>query len=409
MKIMKGLFTLKHIMTSYYFDYNATTPIAPEVREAMEPFFNEHFGNPSSLHHLGKISAKAVREARRKIAACLVIDNENELIFTSGGTESNNAAIRSALVSSGKKEIVISAVEHSSIRSLAKILEKEGYIVRRVGVDHNGRLNMDELRSCLSDQTAVVSLMMANNETGVLFDIEAAGAIIKSKGIPFHVDAVQGVGKVSINLRNSLIDFLSLSGHKFNAPKGTGALYVRSSMPFKPFVLGGGQERARRAGTENVAYLVGMARACEWAYANLAAESQRLKTLRDRFETLISQKISDIQINGLRAPRLPNTTSILFKHVDGEGLLLALDQKGICASTGSACMSGSPEPSYVLKAMGLSDDEAHASIRFSFGRFTKESDIDTGVAIVADTVNYLRNLRSRAGNSQTVILRESKG
>ncbi|MBI3313961.1 MAG: aminotransferase class V-fold PLP-dependent enzyme [Candidatus Omnitrophica bacterium] len=399
MKNLKELFNLKIIMTRYYFDYNATSPVASEVREAMNPFFNDQFGNPSSLHQLGKASAKAVRDARRKIAACLVIDNENELIFTSGGTESNNAAIRSALATSGKKEVVISAVEHSSIRSLAKVLEKEGYIIRRVGVDENGRLKMEELKQALSDQTAIVSLMMANNETGVLFDIEAAGAVIKSRGIPFHVDAVQAVGKVSLNLRNSLIDFLSLSGHKFNAPKGIGALYVRSSMPFKSFVTGGGQERGRRAGTENVAYVAGMAQACQWAYDNLAAESKRLKTLRDHFEKLITQKVPDTKINGLGASRLPNTTSILFKNVDGEGLLFALDQKGICASTGSACMSGSPEPSYVLKAMGLSDEEAHGSIRFSFGRFTKESDIEAGAGLVADTVAYMRNLRSRSEHS----------
>lgn len=380
-------------MVTYYFDFNATTPVASEVLESMKPYLTQHFGNPSSLHHLGRIAARALRSAREEVASLLGAAEENEIVFTSGGTESNNAAIRSALISSGnRKKIVTSAVEHSSIGKLCRQLEKEGYPVSWVGVDSNGSLNLEELRHSLTEDTAVVSLMLANNETGVLFPIEKIGAMVKERGISFHVDAVQAVGKFPFILKKCPVDFVSLSAHKFYGPKGVGALYVKQGASFRPLIFGGSQERGRRAGTENVAGVVGIGTASRLVQKDLAQECQRLAQLRDRFEQKICQTIAGVNINGGESERLSNTSNLHVENADGEALLLILDQKGICASSGSACMSGSREPSHVLKAMGFSDEEANASLRFSFGRFTKDSEVDAAIPILEEAVRHLRSI-----------------
>ena len=380
-------------MKTYYFDYNATTPLAPQVRQVMEPFLTEHFGNPSSLHTLGKQAARAVREARKKMALLLGTDHESEIIFTSGGTESNNAAIRSALASfPDKKEIVTSSVEHSSVYRVFRQLEKEGYKVHWIKVDQQGQLDFTEFDEALSERTALVSIMTANNETGAVFPTVTIAEKVKTRGILFHVDAVQSVGKIPVELKNTGIDFLSLSAHKFYGPKGVGALYVRQGTPFHPSILGGAQERGRRAGTENVAGIVGLGAACEMVFEEMETESQKLVRLRDLFERRVQEKIPDISINAQEAERLPNTSNIEFKNADGEALFFALDQKGVCASNGSACMSGSREPSRVLKALGLTDEEANTSLRFSFGRLTTEADIEEGAALLSETVQRIREI-----------------
>ncbi len=380
-------------MKTYYFDYNATTPVASEVREAMEPFLRDYFGNPSSLHHLGKQAARAIREARKKVALLLGSRHENEIVFTSGGTESNHTAIRSALASfPAKKEIVTSSVEHSSVHNLFRYLEKEGYRVHWMKVDSQGQLDLSQLDHVLSEKTALVSVMMANNETGVLFPIAQMAEKVKARNILFHVDAVQAVGKIPIDLGNIPVDFLSLSAHKFYGPKGMGALYIRDRVPFQPWLLGGSQERGRRAGTENVAGIVGLGAACQGVQQEAKEETQSLLRLRHIFESRVKENNPDIVINASEAKRLPNTSNIQFKHADGEALLFALDQKGICASSGSACMSGSREPSRVLKAMGLSDQEANRSLRFSFGRYTKETEMEEGVHLLKEALRRLREI-----------------
>ncbi len=389
-------------MKSYYFDYNATTPIASEVFEAMLPYFTEHFANPSSQHHLARIPARAVREARKHVAALLGAADESEILFTSGGTESNNTAIRSALaLNPGKNEVVTSTVEHSSIRKLCYQLRKEGYVVREVGVDTDGNLNFNQLLEVLSERTAVCSLMMANNETGVLFPIEKIGALVKERGILFHVDAVQAAGKIPISLKNNFIDFLSLSAHKIYGPKGIGALYVKNETPFRSFIFGGSQERGRRAGTENVTSIVGLGAASQLAQKELAYKPAQIANLRSEFENKIFYRVAGVTINGGRAERLPNTSNLSFEQVDSEALLLVLDQKGVCASSGSACMSGSLEPSYVLKAMGLSDPCANSAIRFSFGRLTSPAEIEEALEMIVTTVAHLRSLGPKGENSHT--------
>ena len=330
-------------MRIYYFDYNASTPVVGQVRQAMEPFFTEHFANPSSLHQLGRIPSRAMRDARRQMAALVGAVDENEVIFTSGGTESNNAAIRSALALSGKKRVITTAVEHSSVRKLCKQLRKEGYEIVEIGVDDQCRLDLDQLRESLTDETAVVSLMMANNETGVIFPVEEVAAWIKAKGIFFHVDAVQVPGKLSLHMKETQIDFLSLSAHKFYGPKGVGILYAKKGTAFQPLIFGGAQERGRRAGTENVPGIVGTGVAAELIMKDMQTEVLRMRVLRDEFEKRISREISEINISGFSAPRVCNTSHVRFLNVDGEALLISLDQKGICASSGSACLSGSRE------------------------------------------------------------------
>ena len=372
-----------------YFDTNATTPVLPEVIQAMHPFWAESFGNASSTHPLGRAAEKAVRDARRQIAAFLGAAEDQEILFTSGGTESNNTAIRSALAVSGKKQIVTSAVEHSSVRRLCHQLRKEDFRVTEIGVDSEGRLKMEDLRLALTEDTAVVSLMTANNETGVLFPVEEIGRLARERGIFFHTDAVQAAGKIPIHLKNSPVDFLSLSAHKIYGPKGVGALYVKKGTPFHPLLWGGSQQRGRRAGTENVPGIVGFAAACQIAGENLQQEAARLAGLRDEFEKEIISKIEGALVHGLNTPRLPNTSQIRFQAIPAETLIALLEQKGICVSTGSACMSGSPEPSPVLLAMGISAEDALSAVRFSFGRQTRQEDVQILMREVEAAVNRL--------------------
>jgi cysteine desulfurase len=379
--------------TPVYCDYNATTPVAPEVRSAMEPFLTGSFANPSSLHQAGKESAKAIRQARRAIAKFFQIEEEHEILFTSGGTESNNTAVRSALRTTGKKRIVTTSVEHSSIRKLAQQLIKEGYEIHELPVDSEGRLDLEILKDSLTEDTALVSVMLANNETGVLFPAAEIGKIARAAGILFHVDAVQAAGKFPLFIKSLGADFVSVSAHKFYGPKGTGFLYVRKDTPFYPLIMGGGQERGRRAGTENCAGIAGMAAACELAASDFQGEMSRQAALRDSFESRVLREIPGVEVSGAGAPRIPNTSNLRFPGMDGESLLIALDENGIFASNGSACLSGSPEPSHVLKAMGFSDEEASSAIRFSFGRYTTEEEMRKVMTVLTQTVERMRKFR----------------
>lgn len=376
-----------------YCDYNATTPAAREVLSAMEPFLNTRFANPSSLHQAGKDAAKALRLARKQIAKFFQIEEDHEILFTSGGTESNNTAIRSALRTTGKRRIVTTSVEHSSIRKLCHQLVKEGYEIHELPVDSEGKLDLEVLKDSLTEDTAVLSIMLANNETGVLFPVEEIGKIARTAGILFHIDAVQAAGKYPLALKAIFADFVSVSAHKFYGPKGTGFLYIRKDTPFYPLIMGGGQERGRRAGTENAAGIVGMAAACELVASDFQGEMSRLAALRDGFEMRVMKEISGVEISGSGARRIPNTSNLRFPGMDGEALLIALDEKGIYASNGSACLSGSPEPSHVLQAMGFSDEEASSAIRFSFGRYTTQDEVNRIVSILAQTVERMRKFR----------------
>ncbi len=378
-------------MPGYYFDYNATTPLAPEVFQGMVPFLTEHYGNPSSLHEMGQTAAKAIKDARKRVAALLGAAEDSEIIFTSGATESTNAAIRSALTAfKNRKEIITSKVEHSSVRKLCYQLAKEGYIVHEIGVDNAGRLDVKALYEILSEQTAVVSLMMANNETGVFFPVDDVGRKIKEKGAFFHVDGVQAVGKCPLNLKKTPIDYFSISAHKFYGPKGVGALYVRKGTPFHPLICGGAQERGRRAGTENLPGIAGLGFASDLVLRDLEAEIFRLKNLQQLFESEAKKQIPGVTVSGEKELRLVNTSHLRFQGIEAETLLMALDQKGIYASSGSACMSGAQDPSHVLKAMSFSDEEAKSAVRFSFGLHTTEASIFILISELRDTIHRLR-------------------
>lgn len=373
-----------------YLDNNATTRVADEVLEAMFPYLTTYYANPSSMHTFGGQLAKPVRQAREKVASLLGAEPE-EIIFTSCGTEGDNAAIRAALASNpDKRHIVTTQVEHPAILNLCKRLEKQGYTTTYLGVNEKGQLNLDELKAALTDDTAVVSVMCANNETGNLFPVERIGQIVKSRGILFHVDAVQAVGKVPLNMKESSIDFLVLSGHKLHAPKGIGALYVRKGVRFRPLLIGGHQERGRRAGTENLPAIIGLGVAAELAMHHINEENEQVKLLRDRLEQGLLRTIPHTQVNGHPALRLPNTSNIGFKYIEGEAILLSLDRYGICASSGSACTSGSLEPSHVLRAMGLPYTVLHGSIRFSLSRYNTVAEIDQVLEIMPRIVERLR-------------------
>jgi len=362
-------------MKIVYMDNNATTRVDPEVVEAMLPYFSESYGNPSSMHVLGAKAGKAVMEAREKVAELLNAHPE-EIVFTSCGTESDNAAIRGTLEARpDKRHFITTRVEHPAVWNQVPYLRQKGYRVTELRVDREGRLDLEELRSALTDDTALVSIMFANNETGVIFPIKEIGEIVKSRGIPFHTDAVQAVGKVPVDLKELPVDLLTMSGHKIYAPKGIGVLYVRKGTRISPFMIGGHQERGRRGGTENVPYIVGLGKAAELVRTNLSKEMARLKSLRDKLEEGILNTIPNVLVNGKGAPRVPNTLSCCFEYVEGESLLLMLSDLGICASSGSACTSGSLEPSHVLRAMGVPYTAAHGSIRFSLGRFNTEEDV----------------------------------
>jgi cysteine desulfurase len=375
-----------------YLDNNATTMVDPEVFEEMRPYFVESYGNPSSMHGFGGRVGYKIKEARERIAQGIGC-NPGEVVFTSCGTEADNTAINAALEAAPeKRRVVTTRVEHPAVLNYAKYLERKGYDVVRLPVDNLGRLDMDEVKKEITPQTAVVSVMWANNESGTIFPVEEIAEICAEKGVPFHTDGVQAVGKMTVNLAETKIDYMAISGHKIHAPKGIGALYVRKGSPYRPFLIGGHQERGRRGGTENTASIVALGKAVELAAAGLDDENTRVKALRDRLEKGLVDAIPDTVINGDPVNRLPNTLSIAFKHIEGEAMLLMLDQFGICASSGSACTSGSLEPSHVLRAMGVPFTFAHGSLRFSLSRYTTDEDIDIVLAELPGIVTRLREL-----------------
>ena len=380
-------------MTVIYMDNNATTRVAPEVLEAMLPYFSDYYGNPSSMHSFGGDVSGAIKTARENVAD-LIGAAPGEIVFTSCGTESDGTAIRAAIESyPEKRHIVTSRVEHPAIKNLYETLSKKGYRTTFVPVDGQCRLDIDHLYNSLSEDTAVVSLMWGNNETGVIFPIEEISREVKSRGILFHTDAVQAVGKIPINVGNSGVDMLSLSGHKFHAPKGVGALYVRKGTKFSPFMIGGHQESGRRGGTENTAAIIGLGKAAELAYEHLKKDGYaNVSRLRDRLEHALLEKVPNAMVNGDTTSRLPNTTSIAFEYVEGEAILLMMNEHGICASSGSACTSGSLEPSHVLRAMGVPFTAAHGSIRFSLSRYNTEDEIDVIIDTLPPIIERLREL-----------------
>jgi cysteine desulfurase len=379
-------------MKEVYLDNNATTRVDDAVFAEMRPYFCELYGNPSSMHFFGGQVQHKVDEARGRVAALLGALPE-EIIFTACGTESDNAAIRSALeVFPEKRHIITTRVEHPAVLTMCRNLGKRGYRVTELNVDSEGRLDLDELRRAIDDDTVIVSIMYANNETGVIFPIEEIGAIVKEKGALFHTDAVQAVGKVPLDMASSTIDMLSLSGHKLHAPKGIGVLYLRKGIPFRPFQVGGHQEKNRRAGTENTASIIALGKACELAGEFMTDENTRVRSMRDRLEKELLALIPNARINGGQAERLPNTVSIAFEYVEGEAILLLLSELGICASSGSACTSGSLEPSHVLRAMGVPFTCAHGSIRFSLSRFTTDGEVDLVIRELPSIIRRLREM-----------------
>lgn len=365
-----------------YFDNNATTAIAPEVFEAMVPWLTEHYGNASSAYRMAQRAKDALQTARVQVASLLNCE-PREILFTSCGTESDNAALHSALVTTGHKHIITSQVEHSAITKYGEYLERTGRAaVTWLPVERDGTLDLAALERAIRPDTAVVSLMWANNETGVLFPVAEAAALCRSKGVLFHTDAVQCPGKIPLDLATVPADFVSLSGHKLHAPKGIGVLFVRKRARFANFVIGGGQEGGRRGGTENIAYIAGLGRAAELARENLIDEQTRVRGLRDRFETELLASVPGAVVNGHRDLRLPNTTNLCFPGADGEALLHELDHHGVCASAGSACTTGSMEPSHVLTAMGLTPEQAKGSLRFSFSQKNSLEEIDFVLGLI---------------------------
>ncbi|MBS3820626.1 MAG: cysteine desulfurase NifS [Phycisphaerae bacterium] len=380
-----------------YLDNNATTAVAPEVREAMMPYLTELYGNPSSVHRFGGQVETAVDRARQQVAE-LIGCEPDEIIFTACGTESDNAAIRSALATEPDKcHLVTTRVEHPAVRNLCHDIThggpfRSGYRLTELGVDSQGMLDLQEVGNALSPDTAVVSVMWANNETGVIYPVEAIGAMCRENGILFHTDAVQAVGKVPFALRDLPIDMLSVSGHKLHAPKGVGALYVRRGVRFEPLLKGGHQERNRRAGTEAVANIVAFGAAAELAKKNIALEKTQVARLRDKLEAGLLASCPNAIRNGTAESRLPNTANISFEYIEGESILLMLDEYGICASSGSACTTGSLEPSHVLRAMGVPYTAAHGSIRFSLSVFTTEAEVEKVLEVTPPIIKRLRDL-----------------
>ncbi|NJL99565.1 MAG: cysteine desulfurase NifS [Synechococcaceae cyanobacterium SM2_3_2] len=371
-----------------YLDNNATTAVDPLVLEAMLPYLQTFYGNPSSMHSFGGQVGQALTQAREQVAALLGSD-PTEILFTSCGSEGNNTAIRAALAAQPeKRHLITTQVEHASVLNQCKHLEKQGYRVTYLSVDEQGCLDLLELEAALTGDTALVTVMAANNETGVLFPIEAVGSLAHHYGAVVHVDAVQVAGKIPLDLHSLPVDLLTLSGHKLHAPKGIGALYIRRGFRFRPLLLGGHQERGRRAGTENVPGIVALGQAAELAQAHLGDPRER--HLRDALELGILLQIPDTQINGHPSQRLPNTTNLGFKFVEGEAILFWLNKYGICASSGSACTSGSLEPSHVLRAMHLPYTVLHGSIRFSLSRFTQQAEVDRVLALLPDIISHLR-------------------
>jgi cysteine desulfurase len=379
-------------MRTIYFDNNATTQVSPEVFEEIRPYFCQLYGNPSSMHTFGGQVGVKIREAREKVAQLLGCE-PGEVIFTGCGTESDNTAIMGTLSARpNRRKIITSRVEHPAVLSVCRQLEGHGYELIEVGVDSLGRLDFDELERQVDDDTAIVTVMYANNETGVIFPAERIAELCRERGVIFHTDAVQAVGKIPINLSKSSIDLLSLSGHKLHAPKGIGVLFVRKGTRLTPFMLGGHQEGGRRAGTENVPGIIGLGKAAELAMQNFDRENNKVKHLRDKLEEAILKSCPDSRLNGDADNRLPNTSNISFEYIEGEAILLLLDKFGICASSGSACTSGSLEPSHVLRAMGVPFTAAHGSIRFSLSRYNTEEEVDFTIEKMPKIVNRLREL-----------------
>ncbi len=387
-------------MKPIYMDNNATTQVAPDVVEEMLPYFSNFYGNPSSMHTFGGNVGKKVKEARAKVAD-LVSAEPEEIVFTSCGTESDSTAIWAALRSyPQKRHLITSNVEHPAVKNLAEYLGRNGYKVTFVPVDKQGQLDLNHLYANLSDDTAIVSLMWANNETGVIFPVEEVAAQVKKRGAVFHTDAVQAVGKVPISMADNHIDMLSLSGHKLHAPKGIGALYIRKGTKFAPFLMGGHQEHGRRGGTENVASIVGLGKAAELAAAQMDEENTRVRALRDKLENALIEQVPNAIVNGDRDNRLPNTSSIAFEFVEGESILLMLDEFSICASSGSACTSGSLEPSHVLRAMDVPFTAAHGSIRFSLSVYNTEEEVDLVIEKLPPIIDRLRKMSPFWSQSQ---------
>jgi len=379
-------------MKTIYMDNNATTKVADEVREEMIPFLSELYGNPSSMHSFGGQVGHKIAKARQQVASLLGC-SPDEIIFTSCGTESDNAAVKGALIAAGNKtKIITSRVEHPAVLGTCRDLEHHGYNIVEVAVDKYGRLDLEQLGRSIDDDTALVSIMYANNETGVIFPIEKIADMVKSKGCIFHTDAVQAVGKIPLDLSKSNIDMLSLSGHKLHAPKGIGVMYVRKGTRLAPFMVGGHQESGKRAGTENVPSIVGLGKACELAGEYMEEENTRVKAMRDALEKGILANSPDSFVNGDTKNRLPNTSNISFEYIEGEAILLMLNKYGICASSGSACTSGSLEPSHVLRAMGVPFTAAHGSIRFSLSRYNTMDEVTFVAEKMPEIVNQLRKL-----------------
>lgn len=393
-----------------YLDNNATTKIDEQVIEEMMPFFKDNYANPSSIYSFGGVAQQAVKKAREQIRDFINAKSEKEIFFTASGSESANTAIRGVLnTDKTKKHIITTKVEHPCVLNLYNALEKQGYKVDYIGVNSNGELDLEELEKAIKEDTALVSCMWANNETGVIFPIQKISQIIKrkNKDTKLFVDAVQVAGKIPMDVQSADIDLLSISGHKFHAPKGIGVLYVKTGTMFSPLIIGGHQERGKRAGTENVPYIVGIGKAAELAKAGLHHEATEVKRLRDKLENTLLKTIFNARLNSGINNRVPNTTNIGFEYIEGELILLHLSDFGICASSGSACTSGSLEPSHVLKAMGVPFTALHGSIRFSLSRFTTEKEIDMVLAIMPrlieklvkispfqDELEHLRQLRS---------------
>lgn len=380
-------------MKSIYLDNSATTRTDNEVLQAMLPYFSESYGNPSSIYKIGRDNKKAIEEAREKVAQVLNCEPQ-EIYFTAGGSESDNTAIRGIAYANKNKgnHIITSKIEHPAVLETCKQLEKEGFEVSYIGVDENGILNLDELRSAIKPTTTLISIMFANNEIGTIQPIKEIGELAKSHGIAFHTDAVQAVGSVRIDVQELNIDALSLSGHKFYGPKGIGALYVRKGIKFDKFINGGHQERNKRAGTENVPGIVGLGKAIEIAYRDFDEHTKQIKALRDYYVSQVVKRIPYIKVNGDMESRLPGNSNISFRFIEGEGLLLNLDLKGICASSGSACTSGSLDPSHVLLAIGLSHEIAHGSLRISIGKYNTKEEIDYLIDSLVEIVQRLRDM-----------------
>ncbi len=384
-------------MRTIYADNNATTQVAPEVFEAMTPYFTDVYFNPSSMYEPARTAAHALARARRTVAGFFGRIDPREILFTACATESNNTAIfGTARANPRRRQIVTTAVEHPAVLEVCKEMERTGYDVTYLPVDGDGNLDLRSYVRALGPQTLLVSIMHANNETGVIFPVDELARIAKETdpAIVFHTDATQSVGKIPIDLAGAFrhVDLLSFSGHKLHAPKGIGALFVRRGTPCRPYLIGGHQEEGRRAGTENVPYIVGLARAMELAAANHAAEEAHIRRLRDRLEQGILERISYVQVNGRNAPRLPNTTNVSCHFIEGEGMLFQLSDQGICASSGSACTSGSLEPSHVLRALGVPFTAVHGSVRFSLSRYNTEEDIDRILEVFPQVVANLRRL-----------------